>query len=136
KESGVDGIKKMHIQLGIPILPAAAERLPTAKAIFEKLGTCFAEPKLDGFRLQIHLDKTHETPKVHFFSRNLQDMSAMFPDIIKELLKLDVKELICEGEAIVFDQNTGGFLPFQETVKRKRKHGIEQAANELPLQVF
>lgn len=136
KENGIDGIKKMRIQLGIPILPAAAERLPTAKAIFEKLGTCFAEPKLDGFRLQIHLDKTQEEPKIHFFSRNLQDMSAMFPDIIKELLKLDVKELICEGEAIVFDQNTGGFLPFQETVKRKRKHGIEQAANDFPLQVF
>ncbi len=136
KEQGVDGIKKMHIQLGIPILPAAAERLPTAKAIFEKLGTCFAEPKLDGFRLQIHLDKTGKTPKVHFFSRNLQDMSAMFPDIVNALLNLDVKELICEGEAIVFDQNTGGFLPFQETVKRKRKHGIAQAANDLPLQVF
>ena len=63
-------------------------------------------------------------------------MSAMFPDIAKELLKLDVETLICEGEAIGFDTNTGGFLPFQETVKRKRKHGVEEAANEYPLQLF
>jgi DNA ligase-1 len=136
KEGGITAIKHMHIKLGTPILPAAAERMPTAKALFEKLGTCFAEPKLDGFRLQIHLDKTQNTPKIHFFSRNLQDMSAMFPDLAKEVLKLDVQTLICEGEAIGFDLNTGGFLPFQETVKRKRKHGIEEAATEYPLQLF
>jgi DNA ligase-1 len=49
---------------------------------------------------------------------------------------LKVDSLICEGEAIVFDKNTGHFLPFQETVRRKRKHGIEEAVQELPLQVF
>jgi DNA ligase-1 len=136
KEGGIDAIKHMHIQLGTPILPAAAERMPTAKALFEKIGPCFAEPKLDGFRLQIHLDKTKDIPEVHFFSRNLQDMSPMFPDLTKEVLKLNVKTLICEGEAIGFDLNTGGFLKFQETVKRKRKHGIEEAATEHPLQLF
>lgn len=136
KESGVAAITHMNIKLGTPILPAAAERAPTAEALFEKLGHCFAEPKLDGFRLQIHLDKTKAHPKVHFFSRNLQDMSAMFPDLVKELLKLDVENLICEGEAIGFDTNTGAFLRFQETVKRKRKHGVEEAATESPLQLF
>lgn len=136
KEGGRSAIGKMNIKLGTPILPSAAERLPTARAIFEKLGECYAEPKLDGFRLQIHLDKTKDVPEIHFFSRNLQDMSAMFPDIIKELLKLEVTNLICEGEAIGYDPNTGGFLPFQETVKRKRKHGIQQAATEFPLQLF
>jgi DNA ligase 1 len=136
KEGGMHAIKKMHIQLGIPILPAAAERLPTAQAIFEKLGMCFAEPKLDGFRLQIHVNKRKSHPEIHFFSRNLIDMSPMFPDLAKEFLKLDVEDLICEGEAIGYDLNTGGFLPFQETVKRKRKHGIEQAATEFPLKVF
>ncbi len=136
KESGLEAIEKMKIQVGIPIRPAAAERLPTAKAIFEKLGTCVAQPKLDGFRLQIHLDKRKKTPVVHFFSRNLQDMSAMFPDIVPAIKKLPVETLICEGEAIGYDTNTGNFLPFQETVKRKRKHGIEAAASEYPLKVF
>lgn len=136
KQGGIGAIQRMDITLGTPILPAAAERMPTAKALFEKLGPCFAEPKLDGFRLQIHLDKTKETPIVHFFSRNLQDMSAMFPDLYTEILKLNVETLICEGEAIGFDLNTGGFLKFQETVKRKRKHGIEETAAEYPLQLF
>ncbi len=136
KKEGIGGIEQMKIHLGIPIRPAAAERLPTAKAIVEKIGHCIAQPKLDGFRLQIHIDKTKSEPQIHFFSRNLQDMSFMFPDVKKAIAELDVKELICEGEAIVFDPNTGGFLPFQETVKRKRKHDIEEVMNELPLRVF
>jgi DNA ligase-1 len=63
-------------------------------------------------------------------------MSAMFPDIAKEMLKLHVKNIICEGEAIGYNPETGGFLPFQETVKRKRKHGVEEMAAEFPLQLF
>ncbi|HSW73735.1 MAG TPA: ATP-dependent DNA ligase [Candidatus Limnocylindria bacterium] len=136
KEGGIAAVKKMHATVGIPIRPAAAERLPTAKAIVEKLGHCIAQPKLDGFRLQIHLDKTHTYKKLHFYSRNLQDMSNMFPDLVDEIEKLDVQTLICEGEAIVYDRATGSFLPFQETVKRKRKHDIEEVAQDLPLQVF
>jgi DNA ligase-1 len=97
---------------------------------------CYAEPKLDGFRVQIHLDKTGHEPKIHFFSRNLQDMTAMFPDIAKEIVKLDVKELICEGEVLCYDNNTGGFLPFQETAKRKRKHGVDEITQEFPAKVF
>ncbi|HEX4068569.1 MAG TPA: ATP-dependent DNA ligase, partial [Candidatus Babeliales bacterium] len=136
KDGGVNAIAHMNIKLGTPIIPAAAERLPTAQAIFEKLGPCIAEPKLDGFRLQIHVDKTTSSAKIHFFSRNLQDMSAMFPDLTKEMLKLNVTSLICEGEAIGYDPDTGNFLPFQETVKRKRKHGVEEMAEEFPLQLF
>jgi len=136
KEDGIQALEKMQVQVGIPIRPAAAERLPTAQAIVDKLGYCIAQPKLDGFRLQIHLDKTGKQPIIHFFSRNLQDMSFMFPDIVDALKDLDVETIICEGEAIVYDPHTGSFVPFQETVKRKRKHGIEKAAEEFPLKVF
>ncbi len=136
KKDGIKAISKMKVQVGIPIRPAAAERLPTAKAIIKKIGDCVAQPKLDGFRLQIHVNKTHQKPKIAFFSRNLVDMTYMFPDLAKAVSKLNVKELICEGEAIVYDQNTGSFLPFQETVKRKRKHGIEKAIEQMPLRVF
>lgn len=136
KEEGIEALEKMEIHIGVPIRPAAAERMPTAKAIINKIGSCIAQPKLDGFRLQIHIDKTKKKPHIEFFSRNLQDMTQMFPDLVKALEKLNVKTMICEGEAIAYDPNTGSFLPFQETVKRKRKHGIEEATEELPLRVF
>lgn len=136
KEHGIKKIEKVVPQVGIPIIPAAAERLPTAAAIIEKIGPCVAQAKLDGFRLQIHVDKTKKEPVIHFYSRNLIDMSSMFPDVKEAFEHVDAKTLICEGEAIVYDPNTGGFSKFQETVKRKRKHGIEEAIKDFPLQVF
>ena len=136
KAKGVEALEAMQIKVGVPIRPAAAERLPTAQAIIDKLGPCVAQPKLDGFRVQIHLDNTGDKPMIKFFSRNLKNMSAMFPDLVDALLQLKIRSLICEGEAICYDENTNRFLPFQETVKRKRKHGIDQAAEENPLKLF
>ncbi|MBY0110345.1 MAG: ATP-dependent DNA ligase [Candidatus Babeliaceae bacterium] len=133
KKDGQEALKEISITLGIPILPSLAERLPTASEIVDKLGTCAAQPKLDGFRLQVHIKKNRE---VHFYSRNLIDMSPMFPELTQAAQKLRVKDAIFEGEAIVFDESTGAFLPFQETVKRKRKHDIAQVAQEFPLKLF
>ncbi|MBP7854309.1 ATP-dependent DNA ligase [Candidatus Babeliales bacterium] len=136
KQKGIDGIKNMQIHIGIPIRPAAAERLKSASAIVEKLGHCVAQPKLDGFRVQVHVKKSESHVQVHFFSRNLLDMSDMFPDLKKLVSHLHVQSLICEGEAIVYDQGSETFLPFQQTVKRKRKHDVEQASQDLPLRLY
>jgi len=136
KEGGLPAIEQMKSMVGVPIRPAAAERLSTAAEVIAKLGVCAAQPKLDGFRLQIHLDKTGDIPVVKFYSRNLIDMSSMFPDIVQDIIKLPVQNLICEGEAIGYHGETETFLQFQETVKRKRKHNIEQASQDIPLRVY
>jgi DNA ligase 1 len=131
---GIEGIKNIQIEVGIPIRPAAAERLNTTEEIIEKLGPCVAQPKLDGFRVQIHIDNKAE--KITFFSRHLTNISDMFPDLIDSLHAVNAKTLIVEGEAIGYDPETGEFLPFQETVKRRRKHDIEVAKSEYPLKLF
>jgi DNA ligase-1 len=136
KEQGIAGVKNLSITVGIPIRPAAAERLSSPQEIIAKLGPCVAEPKLDGFRLQVHIDNRHGHKKICFFSRNLLDMSDMYPDLVKALAPLDVQTFIGEGEAIAYDADTGSFMPFQETVKRKRKHDIAAKVQELPLQLF
>lgn len=136
KKDGIEGLKHVTITVGIPVRPAAAERLSSAQAIIDKLGTCAVQPKLDGFRVQVHIDNTHDQQHIHFFSRNLLEMSGMFPDLADALKHLSVKTLIAEGEAIVFDDQTGTFVPFQETVKRKRKHDIEEVAQQLPLKLY
>jgi DNA ligase-1 len=136
KTDGMNGIKKMVPCVGVPIRPAAAERLATAQQVVDKLGICVAQPKLDGFRLQIHLDKRGPEPIVKFYSRNLIDMSNMFPDLVDQVVTLPVKTLICEGEAIGYHPETQTFLQFQETVKRKRKHNIQQAAEDIPLHIY
>lgn len=136
KEHGIKGVEHFQPKLGIPIIPAAAERLPSASAIVEKIGPCVAQPKLDGFRLQVHIDNTSKNPKIWFFSRNLLDMSEMFPDLKDALSHVPVDNIILEGEAIAYDEESDRFVPFQETVKRKRKHEVEEVAAELPLKFF
>ncbi len=153
KTKGIKGIGQVKSEVGIPIRAAKAERLPSAKKILEKMdGKCALEPKLDGFRLQIHLDKTKklelkqetnlslfsEIDKyfVRIFSRNLDNMTHMFPDVVEAAQKLQVKQVILDGEAIAYEEKTGRFLSFQETVQRKRKHGVVKKAKEMPLKVF
>lgn len=135
KEEGIDGIKKIKPMIGIPILMMRAERLSSAKEIIEKIGRCAVEPKYDGFRLQIHYRKKDQL--VRLFSRNLEDVTFMYPDLVEGVKKqIGVREIIFEGEAVGFNPQTGDFLPFQETVQRKRKYHIEEKLKEIPLKLF
>jgi len=135
KERGINSLKDITPQLFTPILMMKAERLSSAKEILEKIGRCAVESKYDGFRLQIHYSK--EKDQVRIFSRNLEEVSLMYPDIVFGIKKeIKVKNIILEGEAIGFDPQTGNFLPFQETVQRKRKYDIEKKSKEIPLKFF
>ncbi|MEK7182836.1 MAG: ATP-dependent DNA ligase [Patescibacteria group bacterium] len=141
KKGGVKSLSHVRAQPGIPIRPSLAERLPTAEKIIEKVGPKVGvEPKLDGFRTTIHIWSDPPAgggkKQVATFSRNLENTTHMFPEIIEAAKKLPVKSVILDGETIGYNPKTGKFLPFQETVQRKRKHGIEEAAKKLPLRVF
>ena len=165
KSKGKAGLEKIGVTVGVPVRMAAAERLPDPKAILEKMdGKLAAEPKYDGFRVQVHLDKARRQESgdgseeqlglevsekghsslrslgeggwVRIFSRNLENTTPMFPEIAAAAQKLPVKSAIFEGEAIAFNPETEEFEPFQETAKRKRKYGIREKAVELPLKVF
>jgi DNA ligase 1 len=137
KQHGLKGIQKIKIEAGVPIRSALAERLSSAEKIAEKMGEKFAvEPKLDGFRSQLHVWGKGDKREVRIFSRNLENVTSMFPELVDAMKKLQVESAIFDGESIAYNPKTGKFLPFQETVSRKRKHGIDDAAKNLPLKVF
>lgn len=133
---GVKGIENMEVTLFSPIRPALAERLPTAKEILERMGgKCAVEHKYDGMRAQVHFSKREKRVKI--FSRNLEVVTDMFPEIARAALsEVDASEAIFEGEAIAYDEISGEFHPFQETATRKRKHGVEEKSKEIPLHLF
>ncbi|MEM2174942.1 MAG: ATP-dependent DNA ligase [Candidatus Micrarchaeia archaeon] len=128
-----ENIKKFKIQPFNPIRPALAEREPTPEAIIKRLKKCAAEVKLDGFRIAVH--KVGD--EVMLFSRRLENVTYMFPEIIDAVRKnVKAKEIIFEGEALGYNEDTGEFYPFQYTIQRKRKHGIEKMVEEIPLHLF
>jgi len=133
KQKGIEGLKHIRPQVFYPIIMMRAERLSSGKEIIEKIGQCLVEPKYDGFRLQVHF----KNQLVRLYSRSLEEVSFMYPDIIEGIKKqIKSDEIIIEGEAIGFDPQTGNFLPFQETVQRKRKFDITEKAKEIPLKLF
>lgn len=149
KKEGLAGIKKIKPQIGIPIRPALAGRLASSEKIIEKMGVFALEPKYDGFRVQIHFSKSTPAKEkkdsllfepqkhyVNFFSRQMENTTHMFPDLVKQLQDLPIKSAIFDGEAIGFNQKTDKFLTFQETAQRKRKYDIKKTADSVPLKVF
>lgn len=133
---GTEGLQKVTVTPGVPIRPAQSERLPTPERIVEKLGEFAVEPKMDGFRVQIHVFGKGDSRQVRLFSRNLNEMTHMFPDILAAAAKLPVKDGIFDSEAVAFNPDTNEYLPFQDTVKRRRKHGVEEMSARVPLRVF
>lgn len=128
-EKNIEGFK---VQPFKPLMPALAERLNSAEEIIEKIGRCAAEAKYDGFRLQAH--KKNED--VELYSRRLDKMTRMFPEIVNAIKELKAREIIFEGEALAYNANEQRYYSFQETMRRKRKHGINEKAEELPLNLF
>lgn len=140
KGKGVAGLSHVKPKVGTPILVMRAERLTNAEDILGKTGgEAAVEPKLDGLRTQLHFKKTgisSEKDKVRIFSRGLENVTAMYPDLVAAAIsELNEDEIILDGEAIGYDPKTGKFLPFQETVQRKRKYEVDLFSQNVPLRL-
>lgn len=133
-KDSLKGVEKLDVMVGRPIRSQLAERLPNPEAILEKFeGKAHIQYKYDGFRVQIHKAGN----KVRLFSRNLEETTNMMPDIIAGVLaQVKAKTAIFDSEALAYNPTSEEFLPFQETTKRRRKHGIDEAAKALPLKAF
>ncbi len=127
-----EDIKNFKIKVGKPLLPALAERAVDAEEIYKRLGKCGVEYKYDGFRMQVH----KKGEEVLIFSRKLDRIEHMFPDIVESVKKLKQKEIIFEGEALAYNLKEGKFFSFQETMHRRRKYGIEKTKQLYPLKLY
>ncbi len=128
-----EDVGKLQIkpEVGMPILVARGERAKDAAEIWERLGISAAEHKLDGLRIQAHVDGE----KINLFSRGLENVTEMYPDIV-EGLRAEIKhKCILDGEMIAVGKN-GKYLPFQETVQRKRKYDILEMMQSVPLKYY
>src|SRR4029077_20649754 len=131
-DAGEAGLGALKVRAGRPPRPQLAERLPNPEAVIKKLGTVGVQPKYDGLRVQIHKD----AGVVSIFSRNLESMTEMFPELVGAAAGLKVKSVILDGEAIAYDPDSEEYVPFQETTARRRKEGIQEMAARVPMRAF
>lgn len=90
--------------------------------------TC--EYKYDGFRGQIHYQRDPDQ-KAHIYSRNLENMSVAYPDVIQIIKGVadqdpSIENFIIDSELVAYDQEKDKILPFQSLAGRSRKHVNEK----------
>jgi DNA ligase 1 len=132
---GLAAVEEIRVRAGNPVRPMLAQRLSTPGEVLEKLGgTCAAEYKYDGMRVQAH--RTADG-RLELFTRRLERVSGQFPDVVELLgAGLGPREAILEGEVVAADPATGELRPFQDVMYRRRKHGIAEAVTEVPVSLF
>lgn len=62
--------------------------------------------------------------KVHIYSRNAEDMTPRYPDILARLsgwLAPGTKSIVIDGEAVAWDPHKGKILPFQVMLHDSRR---------------
>ncbi|ODV88363.1 hypothetical protein CANCADRAFT_29619 [Tortispora caseinolytica NRRL Y-17796] len=135
---GVKGLTEHCVLVpGIPPKPMLAKPTKSITEVLDHFSdldnhfTC--EYKYDGERAQIHMT---EDGSFKVYSRNSEDMSQRYPDILSSINKFitpSVKSFIIDSEAVAWDRQKHTILPFQVLSTRKRKDVQE---SDISVRVF
>ena len=160
EEKAIESLKDVKLQPGIPVLPRLVERVGSFEETFDRTGTpALIQPKFDGLRCQIHkyreedfekreyiwrkyiqkesvglFDMASDSVQVKLFTRNLEDVTKMFPEIVESAKQVKDTSFILDSEALGFKD--GKFLPFQETMQRRRKYEVEDTSKDIPVKAM
>jgi DNA ligase 1 len=124
------------------------------------------QPKFDGLRCQIHkwskgemeelVDETvwlrhlddesstgslfstvvESSSEVRLFTRNLEDVTEMFPEIVESARLLPYDSFILDSEIVGWDYKKNRFLSYQETMQRRRKYSVGEKRDTIPVKSF
>jgi DNA ligase 1 len=162
KKKDIKLFKYIQVEPGTPVSSKLVQREKSVEAVFERMPVSIVQPKYDGLRTQIHyskngfktdfsvkaddanshtftynlLPKVKKVEIVRIFSRNMEPLTDMFPDIAKVFEKVNIDSVVLDAETIGYDAKKDKFIPFQETMTRRRKYGINDKAGEVPIKTF
>jgi len=123
-EFGLDQLQsKCFLTPGIPCHPMLAQPTKGVSEVLDRFTnmTFTCELKYDGERAQIH---RLENGEIRVYSRNLENHTSKFPDIIEmapKILKGEVSSFILDCEVVAYDRIQNNILPFQILSTRARK---------------
>ncbi|KAL8897471.1 MAG: hypothetical protein Q9207_007201 [Kuettlingeria erythrocarpa] len=132
--------ERCKLQPGVPLKPMLAKPTKSITEVLDRFEgknfTC--EYKYDGERAQIHYvaedspqQYTSTLPNARdkkrlaaIFSRNSEDLSKKYPDVLAKLntwIRKETKSFVLDCETVAWDVVERKILPFQQLMTRKRK---------------
>ncbi len=141
-ENGISHLREnCKLQPGVPLKPMLAKPTKSITEVLDRFEgknfTC--EYKYDGERAQIHY-VAEDSPQQYtsgvpgsdkkakgltaVFSRNSEDLSKKYPDILAKLntwIKKETKSFVLDCETVAWDLVEKKVLAFQQLMTRKRK---------------
>ena len=141
-EHGIFNLRdNCKLQPGVPLKPMLAKPTKSITEVLDRFEgknfTC--EYKYDGERAQIHY-VAEDSPQQYtssvpgtkpgakglsaIFSRNSEDLSKKYPDILAKLdtwINKETKSFVLDCETVAWDMVEKKVLPFQQLMTRKRK---------------
>jgi DNA ligase-1 len=132
RTEGAAGLSGLQLETMHPVVPMLAQTAEDVAQALRELHRAELDWKLDGARVQVHKAGTD----VRVFTRNLNEVTAAVPEIVREVQALPASDLVLDGEAIALHSN-GAPYPFQVTMRRfGRKLDVAALRETLPLSVF
>ncbi|MBB2988432.1 ATP-dependent DNA ligase [Terracoccus luteus] len=132
-EGGAPALEALVLEVGRPLRPMLAGSAPDVAGALATLGgQVLVEAKLDGIRLQAHVDDG----EVHLYTRTLDEVTDRMPEIVEALAGLTVRRAVLDGEVIAL-RSDGRPQPFQVTGARTASsQDPARLRDEVPLTPF
>ena len=129
---GLAGVRAFQLRVGQPVLPMLAQTATTVGGALERLAPAAVEWKLDGARVQIHIQQPH----VAVFTRSLDDITDRVPELVETARTLPLRSAVLDGETLALRPD-GRPHPFQVSASRfGSRLDVERLRQTLPLSTF
>lgn len=165
-KNSIKKLSEIEVTPGTPILSRLVERVASLDEVFERIkAPVIVQPKFDGLRCQIHKwvkddskaqlstiwsrymeqsnppatlfeEKNSCNIEVRLFTRNLEDVTEMFPEIVASAKAIPPDSFILDSEVMGWDYSKDRFMSYQETMQRRRKYSISEKKANIPVKSF
>jgi DNA ligase-1 len=163
KDKALKNLSSVKVQPGIPVMSRLVERVGELEEVFDRLGEEFlVQAKYDGLRCQIHKFKEwnvsekeaiwfkyikkeengslfeikEKKSNIRLFTRNLEDVTDMFPEVVEAAEGIEAESFILDSEVLGWDEENQKFLPFQDTMQRRRKYEVTDLKKQVPVRAM